>query len=172
MLQMNLRLTLALTFALAWISAGVAFAGSCCDTSGLQDELKAADTAPVPKDATAEHGNAEVHEYKLIDTAGLKQVIDNADDVVILDARSGKYDDGRRIPGAKQLSDKSSPEEIAALLPDKDAKVIAYCTSTKCPASARLAKHLYNLGYSNVTKYPDGIEGWSAAGLPVEQTSN
>ena len=125
-----------------------------------------------PKADKVKSGHAEAHDYALIDTEGLEKVIDNGEDVVILDARSAKYDDGQRIPGAKLLTAKASAEDVAAVVPGKDAKIIVYCSNIKCPASAYLAKHLKKLGYSNVTKYPDGIEGWSAAGLPTEKASN
>ena len=91
--------------------------------------------------------------------------------VVILDARSGKYDDGRRIPGAKSLNAKSTPEEVAAVVGDKDAKIVTYCSGVKCPASSYLAKHLTKLGYKNVIEYPKGIAGWSEAGQKVEKAN-
>lgn len=87
--------------------------------------------------------------------------------VVVLDARSGKYDDGRRIPGAKSLTDQASAEAAAKLIPAKDALVVTYCSNPKCPASDRLAKHLQTLGYKNIVELPAGIQGWSAAGKPV-----
>jgi len=88
--------------------------------------------------------------------------------MVIFDARSGKYDDGRRIPGAKSLSAESTAEEVAKLIPAKGALVVTYCTNTHCPASSMLAAHLRKLGYANVVEYPYGIEGWAAADMKVE----
>lgn len=88
----------------------------------------------------------------------------------VLDARSGKYDDGRRIPGAKSLNAKSSKEEVEALLKDKDAPIVTYCAGTKCPASGMLAKHLKSLGYTKIMEYPLGIEGWTEAGKEVEKS--
>lgn len=83
--------------------------------------------------------------------------------VVVLDARSPKYDDGKRLPGAKLLSAAASDAEIATAVPDKQALVVTYCGSVKCPASKKLAARLNGLGYRNVTVYSEGIEGWSAA---------
>ena len=84
--------------------------------------------------------------------------------MTILDARTGKFDDGRRIAGAQVLQDVSTPEEIAAIVPEKDALIVTYCVNLQCPASAALAARLRELGYRNVLEYPAGIEGWSAAG--------
>jgi rhodanese-related sulfurtransferase len=89
--------------------------------------------------------------------------------VVVLDARSGKYDDGRRLPGARSLAPSATAEEAAKLLPSKDALAVTYCTGVKCPASSALAKQLRTLGYSNVLEFREGIEGWAAAGHQVLQ---
>ena len=89
--------------------------------------------------------------------------------VVLLDARAGKYDDGKRIPGAKSLNDASTPEQVAAVVKDKNALIVTYCAGIKCPASVHLAEHLRKLGYTNVREYREGIEGWLALGKAVEQ---
>jgi rhodanese-related sulfurtransferase len=84
--------------------------------------------------------------------------------MVIIDARSGKYDDGRRIPGAGNLAANASPEEVARLVKSKDQLVVTYCSNPKCPASGMLADNLRKQGYKNVIEYPFGIQGWAAAG--------
>lgn len=89
--------------------------------------------------------------------------------VIVLDARSGKWDDGRRVPGAKSLNAESSEKDIAAVIADKNALVITYCANTKCQASPKLARHLIGLGYKNVMEMPEGIEGWEAAGQKIEK---
>lgn len=89
---------------------------------------------------------------------------------IILDARSGKWDNGQRIPGAKSLSSKSSDAEIAKMLPNKDAAILTYCNHTKCPASNMLVIKLKSLGYTNISEYPEGIKGWKAAGKSIEES--
>ncbi|HNX76495.1 MAG TPA: rhodanese-like domain-containing protein [Candidatus Rifleibacterium sp.] len=102
-----------------------------------------------------------------LNTAGLKALIGSGQPITILDARSGKFDDGKRLPGALSLNSESKPEEIAKLLPNKDALVVTYCANLKCPASHNLYTHLKSLGYSNLIEYPEGIQGWVEAGNPV-----
>ncbi len=102
-----------------------------------------------------------------IDLQSLKIVLAARQDVVLLDARSGQYDDGRRIPGAKQLHDNCSAEEAAAAIPSKTSLIVTYCSNTRCPASDRLAKRLFALGYTNLLEYPEGIQGWCSAQNPV-----
>jgi rhodanese-related sulfurtransferase len=103
-----------------------------------------------------------------INPAGLDALIKAGTAVVILDARSGKYDDGRRVPGAKSLTAKASAADVAKLVPAKDALIVTYCANPKCPASPLLAKHLQSLGYSNILEMPAGIDGWVAEGRAVE----
>jgi rhodanese-related sulfurtransferase len=110
---------------------------------------------------------AEQHAYKVIDTAAVVAAV--AAKTTIVDARGGKFLDRRRIPGAKVLAANSSEQAITAALPNKDAKIVTYCTNLKCPASKMLATKLVAMGYTNVAKYPAGIDGWEAAGKPVEQ---
>ena len=87
----------------------------------------------------------------------------------IFDARSGKYDDGQRIPGAQQLSPDADEAVIAKAIPGKDELVVTYCAGVKCPASKALADRLKKLGYSNVIEYPQGIAGWLEAGKAVDK---
>ncbi len=104
-----------------------------------------------------------------VETAALAVLVKSGVPLVLLDARTGKFDDGRRIPGAKQLSPKATAEDAAALIKAKDSLVVTYCANTKCPASGHLAERLKELGYTNVLEYPQGIEGWTKAGLSVEK---
>jgi rhodanese-related sulfurtransferase/YHS domain-containing protein len=116
--------------------------------------------APVPcGKADADRAN--------IDTPVLKTLLSSGIPVTILDARSGKYDDGKRIPGARSLTSQAGAEEVQKVIPSKKSLVITYCANLKCPASARLAAHLRKLGYTNVMEYPEGIEGWITAGGEV-----
>ena len=55
-----------------------------------------------------------------------------------------------------------------AVLPDKGAAIVTYCTGPSCPNSGQVADRLTVLGYAHVRKYREGIEGWVAAGLPTE----
>ena len=107
----------------------------------------------------------------VLTTAVLHTLLEADTPLVLLDARSGKYDDGRRIPGARSLNDKSSAEEIAKTLQTKDTLVVTYCSNTKCPASGHLAEHLRTLGYRNVLEYSEGIAGWTDAGYKVKEVA-
>jgi rhodanese-related sulfurtransferase len=119
---------------------------------------------PPPVATNAEQGPA------VINTETLNTLLAAKSQLVLLDARSGKYDDGRRIPGAKTLNAKSTAKEVAATIKTKETLVVTYCSNLKCPASNMLAKHLVELGYENVLEYSEGIAGWAAAGHEVKTT--
>lgn len=98
----------------------------------------------------------------------LENLIESKIPMVLLDARSGKWDDKTRIPGAQSLNDQSKKEEVAKIIKSKDTLVVTYCSNLKCPASNRLYIHLKKLGYKNVLEYPFGIQGWLEAGNDIE----
>lgn len=105
----------------------------------------------------------------MINTEGLAALQRAHVPMSVLDARTGKFDDGQRIPGARALAPTASEAEIALVLPEKGALVVTYCANLKCPASHMLGETLRKAGYTNVLEYHEGIEGWMAAGHAVEK---
>ncbi len=108
--------------------------------------------------------------FKYINTNELAALIASGKPIVILDARTGRWDDGRRIPGARSLAPDASAEDAAKAIPAKDSLVVTYCSGPKCPASAKLAERLRSFGYTNVTEYHEGIQGWADAGKEITKT--
>ena len=107
-----------------------------------------------------------------INTDALAAILRSGVAVTLLDARSGKYDDGRRIPGAKSLASTATADQVKEVAGEsKNALIVTYCSSLKCPASKRLATSLRALGYTNVLEYPDGIEGWATAGKTIAKAN-
>lgn len=104
-----------------------------------------------------------------INTEGLKALLATDTKIILLDARTGKYDDGQRIPGALSLDPAATAEDAAKVIPGKDALVVTYCANLKCPASGKLAARLKELSYTHVIEYPQGIEGWMKAGNEVKK---
>ncbi len=103
-----------------------------------------------------------------INTTVLENLLECNLPMVLLDARSGKWDDQTRIPGAQSLNDKSSKDEVGKVIKTKDTLVITYCSNLKCPASNKLYIHLKKLGYKNVLEYPFGIKSWLESGNDIE----
>ena len=103
-----------------------------------------------------------------INPAGVAALIKAKTPMVILDARSGKYDDGKRVPGALSLNAESSAAAVAEVVADTSALIVTYCANPKCPASSKLAQHLVSLGYTNILEMPAGIQGWIEEGRAVD----
>lgn len=91
-----------------------------------------------------------------------------AGDVVVVDALGGAYYEQQHLPGAVPLVEADVDAEAAALLPDRSAAIVTYCSNPQCPNSQAVASRLEALGYSNVRKYREGIQDWVEAGLPIE----
>ncbi len=103
-----------------------------------------------------------------INTTVLENLLESNLPMVLLDARSGKWDDKTRIPGAQSLNDKSTKDEVEKMIKTKDTLVITYCANLKCLASKNLYIHLKKLGYKNVMEYPFGMECWLESGNDIE----
>ncbi len=95
----------------------------------------------------------------------------DAGNLVLIDALPESYYAQQHLPGALNLVADDVEARAAALLPDKDAAIVTYCSNRACPNSGQVAARLEKLGYTNVRKYPDGIQDWVEAGLPTEQAT-
>lgn len=122
-------------------------------------------------EAKASGATSALEKEGVINTEGLGAMMRAKTPMTVLDARSGKYDDGNRLPGAKALAPDATEAQIASMLPDKQALVVTYCANLRCPASQMLGERLRKLGYVNVLEYREGIEGWVAAGNGVEKAA-
>ncbi|WP_117208754.1 rhodanese-like domain-containing protein [Allorhizocola rhizosphaerae] len=88
--------------------------------------------------------------------------------VTVVDALGGDYYAKQHLPGAIPLIEADVAAQAARLLPDRGAAIVTYCSNIACPNSERVAQRLLALGYTNVRKYREGIEDWTAAGLATE----
>jgi rhodanese-related sulfurtransferase len=91
-----------------------------------------------------------------------------AGDVVVVEALGPQYYEDAHLPGAINIPHTQVAELAPALLPDKDAAIVTYCSNTACQNSEVAARQLEALGYTNVRKYAEGKEDWRDAGLPLE----
>jgi len=88
--------------------------------------------------------------------------------VTVVDALGGDYYAQQHLPGAVALTPGQVDALAAAVLPDRRAPIVTYCTGPSCPNSGQVADRLTALGYADVRKYREGIEDWAGAGLPTE----
>lgn len=103
----------------------------------------------------------------LITRDELKAAVESGS-VTVVDALGGEYYAKQHLPGALALAPGDVDALAAAVLPDRAAAIVTYCSNPACPNSGQVADRLTALGYANVRKYRDGIEDWVSAGLPTE----
>jgi rhodanese-related sulfurtransferase len=106
----------------------------------------------------------------LITRDELKAAIE-AGTVTVLDALGGDYHAKQHLPGALPLVPAEVDAQASALLPDRDAAIVTYCSNPGCPNSGQVADRLTTLGYTDVRKYREGIQDWVEAGLPTESAA-
>ncbi len=87
---------------------------------------------------------------------------------ILVEALPPMYFEQAHLPGAINLPHDRVEELAPALLPDRSALIITYCSNRACPNSGIAARHLGRLGYTNVFAYEAGKQDWIEAGLPVE----
>lgn len=92
----------------------------------------------------------------------------NTGDIIVVDALPSRPYHKRHLPRAVNVVAEDSDEAVRATLTDPDAAIAVYSTDADCDRAPGLAARLRTLGYTDVRLYRDGIEDWTAAGLPVE----
>lgn len=95
---------------------------------------------------------------------------------LLIDSRMASLYNAGHIPGAVNMSvtqinpggaggEKATDPRLA-----KYDALIVYGANPGSINSMALAKRLLEAGYKDVRYYPDGFDGWKAAGMPVEAT--
>lgn len=76
----------------------------------------------------------------------------------------------KRIPGSVNapIDSPGFEERIRASAPDKDRPILVHCSGPACPSSATAARKLEAMGYTQVYRFKDGLEGWAKAGHDFE----
>ena len=86
--------------------------------------------------------------------------------VAVFDANSRETFDEHHVPGATWVDyDAVTAEQLPA---DRSTQLVFYCANEQCSASHVAAETASGLGYTNVAVMGAGIQGWIAAGKPVE----
>ena len=109
---------------------------------------------------------AAVRGQKTIEQITVKELSSRLDHVTVVDVRSANEWAGGHLPGAMHIPLGYLAEralEIPRLKP-----VVLQCQAGA--RSAIAASVLERLGFANVLNLEGGFSGWSAAGLPVEET--
>lgn len=98
--------------------------------------------------------------YKTLTPQQAKQRMEQNDKIVVLDVRTQEEFAAGHIPGAVLLPVdliEAKSEEVAKVLPDKDAEILVYCRSGK--RAHRASQALTDMGYTNI-EHIGGIMDW------------
>lgn len=106
---------------------------------------------------------------KTISREELREKLDRGEYVVVVETLGPAYYEEAHLPGAINIPHTRVDELAPALLPDKGAQVVVYCSNTACQNSPQAARRLAALGYENVYDYEEGKQDWIEAGLPTER---
>jgi rhodanese-related sulfurtransferase len=90
-----------------------------------------------------------------------------ADSVVVVETLRAEHFAQGHLPGAIHIHFEQIAERAPALLPDKEAAIVTYCSNLACRNSEIAANQLVKLGYTNVRKYAEGKQDWEDAGLEL-----
>jgi len=77
--------------------------------------------------------------------------------------------EARHIPGSINVPT-DDIDQVEALVPNKDDRIVVYCANADCTASPTAAETLEEMGYTNVVDFEDGYAGWRQAGYSLVGT--
>jgi rhodanese-related sulfurtransferase len=88
--------------------------------------------------------------------------------VTVIDVNSRQSWLRAHVPGAINLD----PASYGAndLPPDKEARIVFYCSNPMCRKAPNAARRAKKLGYSNALVMSAGISGWISANMPTESS--
>lgn len=107
---------------------------------------------------------------KQVSLEELKRRLEAREKVTLLDVREKDEWRGGYIPGAVSLPRGFLEIQAEQKLPDKNARIVAYCAGGT--RSALAAATLQELGYTNVETANPGFVRWKDLGYPVETPPN
>jgi rhodanese-related sulfurtransferase len=109
----------------------------------------------------------DMSNHPIITRDELRAAID-AGAVVVVETLGPMHYESGHLPGAVNLPHTEVDALADALLPDKDAAIVTYCSNTACRNSAIVQAQLLARGYTDVRKYAEGKDDWREAGLALE----
>jgi rhodanese-related sulfurtransferase len=102
-----------------------------------------------------------------IDREEIQARLDAGEPIVLVETLRTEHFDQGHLPGAIHMHYEQVDERAAALLPDRDALIVTYCSNRACANSRVAAEKLARLGYTAVRRYEAGKDDWVQAGLAV-----
>ncbi len=104
---------------------------------------------------------------RVITTEALKALMDADKKVVVVNVLSAEAYSKEHIAGSISMP-LGEIEALAFEFLRKDEPVVLYCGSSACRTSETAGPKLEKLGFTDVRRYEEGIEGWREAGYRIE----
>ena len=145
--------------------------GSSSDSAALDTTSGSESSEPTPSsEASAEsHPTGDAH-FTIVSVDEVAQHVAAHDgQIALFDANSRETYDEHHVPGATWVHYDSVTADV--LPTDHAASLVFYCGNEECTASHTAAEAAAALGYTNVHVMGAGIQGWIAAGKPVEASA-
>jgi len=95
-------------------------------------------------------------------------MVDTKENIIILDVRDREEFEPGYIPSAINVSRGMLEFKVNMVIPDKNAKVVVYCSDDRRGPLATRA--LNDLGYKNAVNIIGGLNAWKEAGYPTAKT--
>jgi rhodanese-related sulfurtransferase len=129
----------------------IACGGSSSGTTASTTETSGAERAP---------------RFSQISVDDVSTAMTTPGSVAIFDANSQETYAQHHVPTATWVDyDAVRAEQLPT---DRATQLVFYCANEQCEASHVAAESAIDMGYTSVAVMPAGIEGWVAAGKPVE----
>ena len=87
--------------------------------------------------------------------------------VVVIDAQGDGQFERAHIDGALNFALDDVLGQAEQAIHAKDQRVVVYCTDEACLGAEFVGTQLVEAGYSNVGRFPGGVDAWAAAGHRV-----
>ena len=107
---------------------------------------------------------------KQINAEELLKKIENFENFKLVDVLLLSGYEKWHIPGAINIRI-NELANLALKMLDKYEEIIVYCASFECQSSARAAKILETLGFTNISEYKGGKKDWMEKSYPIEKGS-
>jgi len=109
-------------------------------------------------------------DQNLVVAGGLKALLTEKPEMILIDLLSPEHFARRHIPGARNacVFQVSFLDDLAVAAPDKQVPIVVYGASIRCQDAAMALEKLDRAGYEHVTFLKGGLEAWRGAGYDLE----
>lgn len=113
------------------------------------------------------HGDEQLNRLlPPVDADELQRALDDPH-VVVIDAQGDGGFERAHLPGAINFSLDNVPSQASHAVAETDQRVVIYCTDVACIGAEFVGAQLIEAGYTNVGRFPAGVDGWASSGGDV-----